>query len=79
MTKPRRRPAAHRWTPHLAAKRSNASIERAKLAMLAVAREWGDVNNAVVIACDEVRDLLEELSEMVREAVEYELDRTTDG
>lgn len=59
-----------RWTRKLAAARSRTKIDTIERALLAIAYEWGDVDNYIVNECDRLRDELTELRELVAEASE---------
>jgi hypothetical protein len=53
------------WTTRKAARRSSGSLERARRAFLAIADDWGDVDQMIVSLCDEAIDSLTELAEQI--------------
>lgn len=63
------------WTPRRARARCRLKIEKARRIFEEIAYEWGDVNNGVVIACDDACNGLDELSDMIDEAVQCEEER----
>ena len=57
-----------RWTPKLTAGRSRRRIKAIEKHLEEIAYDWGDVDNSVVWACDDLVARLGELRETIAEA-----------
>jgi len=61
--------ARQKWTPKRAAVKSRRKIEAARKLLLEIAVEWGDTDNYVVLAVDDVSRLLDDLLAQISESV----------
>lgn len=72
---------AHQWTDKSARARSrrkiNATRNRATRLMQSVAYEWGDVDQTVVEACDELLRELEQSCERIEELMDERVREAT--
>ena len=58
-----------RWTPRLAARFARVRIDRIHNALLEIAGTYGDVDNTIVMECDDIVARLDDLTRAIDEAL----------